>query len=178
MTVSLLLCLIGLLVLGGKQIRGITYGSSRAMISPRTSRLIILNTHMQSDCDDDSVPSNRMNVNVHTDEEVSGISKCRRVRYPGKYPKLYNQKYKEISGNLTVVEKVLQKGGTPAGQHISVMLEEVVGCLNPSAGNDAHEDTLVSVDCTLGYGGHSVEIINGLMTMEAHNDRPGSYGDY
>jgi 16S rRNA (cytosine1402-N4)-methyltransferase len=41
---------------------------------------------------------------------------------------------------------------TPSGEHKPVLLEEVLAALNPQPGE-------VLVDCTLGFGGHSVELL-------------------
>jgi len=55
--------------------------------------------------------------------------KHRRIRYSGKYPKRFDEKYKEIRGDRDIVEKVRLKGGTPAGQHVPVMLRECMSYL-------------------------------------------------
>jgi 16S rRNA (cytosine1402-N4)-methyltransferase len=74
----------------------------------------------------------------------------RRVRYSGKNPRRFDQKYKELNAELypDEVAKVLASGKTPAGQHVPIMVNEVLECLQPKAGD-------LVVDCTLGYGGHS-----------------------
>jgi 16S rRNA (cytosine1402-N4)-methyltransferase len=41
---------------------------------------------------------------------------------------------------------------TPEGEHLPVMLAEVLAVLNPQPGE-------VAVDCTLGFGGHAVELL-------------------
>src|SRR5262245_48556849 len=41
---------------------------------------------------------------------------------------------------------------TPAGEHRAVLLDEVVAVLNPQPGS-------VLVDCTVGWGGHAVELL-------------------
>ena len=45
----------------------------------------------------------------------------RRVRYKGKYPRNYKEKYKELNPEKyqDTIEKVIRKGSTPAGMHIS-----------------------------------------------------------
>ena len=45
----------------------------------------------------------------------------RRVRYKGTHPRNYNEKYKELNPEKygETIERVIQKGGTPAGMHIS-----------------------------------------------------------
>lgn len=74
----------------------------------------------------------------------------RRQRYPGKNPRRFEHKYKELNaaGHPDVVARVLASGKTPAGQHVPIMVEEVLACLAPGPGQRV-------VDCTLGYGGHS-----------------------
>jgi 16S rRNA (cytosine1402-N4)-methyltransferase len=74
----------------------------------------------------------------------------RRPRYSGKNPRRFQDKYKELNADRypDEVAKVLASGKTPAGQHVPIMVAEVLACLKPLPGQRA-------VDCTLGYGGHS-----------------------
>jgi len=74
----------------------------------------------------------------------------RRPRYSGKNPRRFEDKYKELNADQypDAVAKVLASGKTPAGQHVPIMVGEVLDCLKPQPGN-------LAVDCTLGYGGHS-----------------------
>ncbi len=46
----------------------------------------------------------------------------RRVRYKGTHPRSYKEKYKELQPEkyADTVAKVIKKGGTPAGMHISI----------------------------------------------------------
>src|SRR4051812_14229517 len=78
----------------------------------------------------------------------------RRPRYPGKNPRRFHDKYKELNPERYPedVQKVLASGKTPAGTHRPIMLEEVVRCFRPSPGD-------VVVDCTLGGGGHARAIL-------------------
>ena len=78
----------------------------------------------------------------------------RRVRYAGKNPRKFAEKYKEHAPEryATDVEKVLASGKTPAGTHRPIMVREILGVLAPQPGETA-------VDCTLGYGGHAREIL-------------------
>ena len=79
---------------------------------------------------------------------------ARRRRYPGKNPRAFHDKYKELNPERypADVQKVLASGRTPAGMHLPIMVREVLGCLRPSAGE-------VAVDCTLGGGGHARAIL-------------------
>ena len=79
---------------------------------------------------------------------------ARRRRYPGKSPREFHHKYKELNPERypADVQKVLASGRTPAGMHLPIMVGEVVCCLRPSAGE-------VAVDCTLGGGGHARAIL-------------------
>jgi len=78
----------------------------------------------------------------------------RRTRYPGKNPRGFSQKYKELDPERypSEIQKVLASGKTPAGTHRPIMVDEVLGCLRPVAGE-------VAVDCTLGGGGHAQAIL-------------------
>ncbi|MGN0203370.1 MAG: 16S rRNA (cytosine(1402)-N(4))-methyltransferase RsmH [Coprococcus sp.] len=74
----------------------------------------------------------------------------RRVRYKGTHPRHYNEKYKELNPEKygETVEKVIQKGGTPAGMHISIMVQEILDFFQIQPGQRG-------LDATLGYGGHT-----------------------
>ena len=76
----------------------------------------------------------------------------RRVRYSGKNPRRFDQKYKEHSQDAATIAKVLAAGKTPAGTHRPIMVPEILAVLAPQQGD-------VAVDCTLGYGGHAREIL-------------------
>ena len=74
----------------------------------------------------------------------------RRPRYPGRNPRRFEDKYKELNPEryASDVQKILASGKTPAGTHRPIMVDEVLRCLQPRAGD-------VAVDCTLGGGGHA-----------------------
>ncbi len=78
----------------------------------------------------------------------------RRPRYPGKNPRRFHEKYKELRAAQypETVEKVLAAGKTPAGTHRPILLPEILALLDPQPGEFA-------VDCTLGYGGHAEAIL-------------------
>lgn len=81
----------------------------------------------------------------------------RRVRYRGTHPKKYNEKYKELNPELypETIEKVIKKGSTPVGMHLSIMVNEILDFLNIQEGQ-------VGLDCTLGYGGHTLKMLERL----------------
>ena len=74
----------------------------------------------------------------------------RRPRYPGRNPRAFHLKYKELQPERYAadVQKVLESGKTPAGMHRPILVDEVLRVLAPQPGETA-------VDCTLGYGGHA-----------------------
>src|SRR5581483_6127327 len=78
----------------------------------------------------------------------------RRVRYRGKNPRRFEEKYKEHDPehHSDTIAKVLASGKTPAGSHRPIMVAEVVAALDPKAGE-------IAVDATLGYGGHAHAIL-------------------
>ncbi|TAH41160.1 MAG: 16S rRNA (cytosine(1402)-N(4))-methyltransferase [Bacteroidetes bacterium] len=82
----------------------------------------------------------------------------RRVRYKGTHPKTFKEKYKELNPEQYSddVEKVLQQGRTPAGMHRSICVDEILGILKITPGQ-------IGLDATLGYGGHSQEMIKCLI---------------
>jgi 16S rRNA (cytosine1402-N4)-methyltransferase len=79
---------------------------------------------------------------------------ARRPRYPGKNPRRFDEKYKELNPDryASEVQKVLASGKTPAGMHRPIMVAEVLECLRPEPGD-------IAVDCTLGGGGHAQVIL-------------------
>ena len=78
----------------------------------------------------------------------------RRVRYNGKNPRRFEDKYKELDPlrHADTIAKVIASGKTPAGMHRPIMVDEILAILKPQPGE-------IAVDCTLGYGGHSREIL-------------------
>ena len=81
----------------------------------------------------------------------------RRVRYKGTHPKSYKDKYKELQPELypDTVERVMQKGSTPAGMHRSICVDEIIEFLQIKPGQ-------TGLDATLGYGGHTLEMLKCL----------------
>jgi len=78
----------------------------------------------------------------------------RRPRYPGRNPRAFHDKYKELNPERYAadVDRIVSSGKTPAGTHRPIMVEEVLRCLQPQPGE-------VAVDCTLGGGGHALAIL-------------------
>ena len=74
----------------------------------------------------------------------------RRPRYPGKHPRRFHEKYKELNPDRyeAEVRKIVDSGKTPAGMHRAIMVDEVLAALAPRTGESA-------VDCTLGFGAHA-----------------------
>lgn len=81
----------------------------------------------------------------------------RRVRYKGTHPTKYEEKYKELHPERyrETVERVMQKGMTPAGMHIPIMVEEILEFLQIKPGQ-------IGLDATLGYGGHTTKMLEQL----------------
>jgi len=81
----------------------------------------------------------------------------RRPRYKGTHPKAFKDKYKELNPELytDTVEKVIQKGNTPAGMHRSICVKEILDILQIAPGE-------TGLDATLGYGGHTLEMLKCL----------------
>lgn len=81
----------------------------------------------------------------------------RRVRYSGTHPKTFKEKYKEMQPEkyADTIQKVIQKGSTPAGMHISICVNEILDFLQIKPGQKG-------LDATLGYGGHTKEMLKCL----------------
>lgn len=81
----------------------------------------------------------------------------RRVRYKGTHPRTFEEKYKEHDPlkYADTVEKVIRKGSTPAGMHLSIMVQEILDFLQIQPGQKG-------LDATLGYGGHTRRMLEQL----------------
>ena len=81
----------------------------------------------------------------------------RRKRYSGTHPKKYEEKYKELNPEKygDTIEKVIGKGSTPAGMHISICVQEILDFLDIKPGQQG-------LDATLGYGGHTRKMLEKL----------------
>lgn len=81
----------------------------------------------------------------------------RRVRYKGTHPRTYAEKYKEHNPEKykDTIEKVIRKGSTPAGMHISICVKEILDFLQIHPGQKG-------LDATMGYGGHTFQMMKCL----------------
>ena len=73
------------------------------------------------------------------------------------HPRNYKEKYKEHNPEkyADTIAKVIQKGSTPAGMHISIMVQEILDFLQIKPG-------MTGLDATLGYGGHTKAMLEKL----------------
>lgn len=90
-------------------------------------------------------------------QSESAVPHKRRVRYKGTHPRKFEEKYKEHQPEKyrDTIEKVISKGSTPAGMHISIMVNEILDFLQIQPGQKG-------LDATLGYGGHTLEMLKCL----------------
>lgn len=81
----------------------------------------------------------------------------RRVHYSGTHPKRFEEKYKEHDPEkyADTIEKVISKGSTPAGMHISICVNEILDFFQIQPGQQGF-------DATLGYGGHTMRMLEQL----------------
>ena len=91
------------------------------------------------------------------EEQKKEVVHKRRVRYKGTHPRRYEEKYKELQPDKyqDTIEKVIRKGSTPAGMHLSIMVKEILDFLQIQPGQKG-------LDCTLGYGGHTRKMMDCL----------------
>ncbi len=78
----------------------------------------------------------------------------RRIRYKGKNPTQFHEKYKELSPEIygADMDKVKARGATPVGTHRPICVDEILKILDPKPGERV-------LDATLGYGGHTSFIL-------------------
>ena len=98
-----------------------------------------------------------MDKEMMVDSNTPNIEHKRRVRYKGTHPRKFSEKYKEHNPEkyADTIEKVIQKGSTPAGMHISIMVPEILEFLQIQPGQQG-------LDATLGYGGHTRKMLECL----------------
>lgn len=102
------------------------------------------------------------NQNMENNQDIENNQETthkRRVRYKGTHPKNYHEKYKELQPEkyADTIEKVIRKGSTPAGMHLSICVKEILDFLQIRPGQ-------TGLDATLGYGGHTQEMLKCLQS--------------
>lgn len=92
-----------------------------------------------------------------TEEQKDEKPHKRRVRYSGTHPRKFSEKYKELNPEKyqDTIERVISKGSTPVGMHISICVQEILTFLQIKPG-------MKGLDATLGYGGHSRKMLEAL----------------
>lgn len=98
-------------------------------------------------------------MNKETQQQNPPAGKhVRRKRYAGRYPKKFEEKYKELNPEKyggEIADHVTAKGNTPAGTHIPIMVKEILDFLRIKPGQ-------TGFDATLGYGGHTRAMLEQL----------------
>src|SRR5687767_10622862 len=94
--------------------------------------------------------SNRPRCTIHPMSEPPDDPKPghqRRPRYRGTHPRRYGEKYKELAPDQypDFVARMRERGQTPAGQHLPILMDELLAALAPQPGERG-------VDATLGWG--------------------------
>ncbi len=94
------------------------------------------------------------NAPRNADNEPRPAPGRRRPRYRGTHPRRLEERYKELRPDAYpgIQARVRARGGTPAGTHVPVLVNEVLECLDPKPGE-------IVADCTIGYGGHAAEFL-------------------
>ena len=88
-----------------------------------------------------------MNSNTKETKHTAPEKHVRRKHYAGRYPKNFEEKYKELNPEKyqDIATHVKAKGSTPAGTHIPIMVREILDFLQIKPGQ-------TGFDATLGYG--------------------------
>ena len=113
------------------------------------------NENMTSNSNPNQTPINQPE-NQNTNDAPDTPHK-RRVRYKGTHPRHFHEKYKEANPEkyADTIEKVISKGSTPAGMHLSIMVDEILEALDIKPGQ-------IGLDATFGYGGHTKAMLQKL----------------
>ena len=80
----------------------------------------------------------------------------RRPRYRGTHPRQFREKYKELAADPAIVAHLREKGRTPAGQHVPILVNEILAAIDPQPGQRG-------VDATLGWGGHAQRVLERIV---------------
>ena len=93
----------------------------------------------------------------NTEKQQGEVVHKRRKRYSGTHPKKFSEKYKELNPEKYKedVAHIIARGATPAGMHISIMVQEILEFLDIKPGQ-------IGLDATLGYGGHTKAMLEKL----------------
>ena len=97
-----------------------------------------------------------MEDNKKATETAAPVHK-RRPHYKGTHPRKFSEKYKELNPEkyADTIAKIREKGNTPAGTHVPIMVQEILDFLDIQSGQ-------IGLDATLGYGGHTIEMLKKL----------------
>jgi 16S rRNA (cytosine1402-N4)-methyltransferase len=92
-----------------------------------------------------------------TEPEDPKLAHRRRPRYRGTHPRQFGEKYKELAPEHypEIIAHLRERGQTPAGQHVPVLVADVLAALAPQPGDRG-------VDATLGWGGHAQRFLERL----------------
>ncbi len=98
-----------------------------------------------------------METTPHAATESDRKQHVRRKHYKGRYPRHFEEKYKELNPEKYngFAVHVASKGNTPAGTHIPIMVKEILDFLQIKPGQ-------TGFDATLGYGGHTRAMLDQL----------------
>ncbi len=90
--------------------------------------------------------------------ESSAPTHKRRPRYRGANPRRFEEKYKEHdpARYADEVQKILNRGKTPAGSHRPICVSEILEQVAAKPGD-------IAVDATLGHAGHALEIARAIL---------------
>ncbi|MBF0594145.1 MAG: 16S rRNA (cytosine(1402)-N(4))-methyltransferase RsmH [Candidatus Omnitrophica bacterium] len=96
-----------------------------------------------------------MEANDHGNQP---LLRKRRIRYTGKNPRRFEEKYKELNPDQYKddIVRIIGRGKTPAGMHRPICVEEILKILDPKPGQKV-------LDATLGYGGHACAILDRIL---------------
>lgn len=86
--------------------------------------------------------------------EPNPLPRKRRTRYRGTHPRRFDERYKEreLEKHPELAAHLADKGRTPVGTHIPIMVAEVMAALRPAPNESV-------ADLTLGYGGHAAAFL-------------------